>query len=127
MKLEEIRRQYRGDSVQTATPLDLVVLLGERALLDLDRAARAEAGGDLAKTREQLAHARAVVLELLASLDRERGGELVENLARLYVFAVTRLVLPARGEGVKAAREVLAAIVDGFRLVRRGAADGAAR
>lgn len=111
---------YLGSVVNTATPVDLFLLLGQRAVRDIDEASAAERQGDGPTTARALGHARQVVLELLSGLDRERGGELAEHLASLYVFSAARLHPPALREEVGGVRQVLAALVEAYRELRRG-------
>ncbi|MCA8925545.1 MAG: flagellar export chaperone FliS [Planctomycetes bacterium] len=120
MSLAQAKRAYGGNRVMTGTALDLVVLLYERAILDVQRAQQAASEGKWYESNAELGHARQIVLELLSSLDRERGGEVAANLASLYVFCASRLVPPAHAEGVQAAREVLDELLAGYRELRSG-------
>ncbi|MEZ6185793.1 MAG: flagellar export chaperone FliS [Planctomycetota bacterium] len=120
MSLAHAKRAYGGNRVMTGTALDLVVLLYERAILDVKRAREAAEAGEWRESGEQLSHARQIVLELLSSLDRERGGEVAENLASLYVFCSSNLLPPASSEGVQAASDVLSELLAGYRDLRDG-------
>lgn len=120
MSLAHAKRAYGGNRVMTGTALDLVVLLYERAILDIGRAREFAAEGKWRESGEQLSHARQIVLELLSSLDRARGGEVAENLASLYVFCAGQLLPPASSDEVEAAREVLSELLAGYRDLRDG-------
>ncbi|RMG15862.1 MAG: flagellar export chaperone FliS [Planctomycetota bacterium] len=120
MTPERAAQAYGGMRVTTTRPQALVLLLYERALLDIDRAQAAAEHGEAQTAAAALRHARSVVLELLASLDRERGGELATNLAALYDFAFASLAPPARREEVDAVREVLDGLLDAYRQVLEG-------
>ncbi len=118
--LGDAARSYGGAAITTATAIDLCVLLAERALRDLDGATAAMRDGRRADALSARTHARAVVLELMAGLDRDRGGPLAERLAALYLFAAGRLVGPLDADSLRDVREVVASLLDGFRTIRRG-------
>jgi len=85
-----LRARYVGDSVTTASPQQLLVMLYDRLALDLERAQQAVAGGNRQEATEQLQHAQEIVLELLASLrvDLWEGGP---RLAALYDWLIREL------------------------------------
>jgi flagellar protein FliS len=74
--------RYVSDSVATASPGRLVVMLYNRLLLDLDRAERELRAGNAAN--EHLLHAQEIVIELRASL--------ANGLADLYAFLLRELI-----------------------------------
>jgi len=118
--LGDAARSYGGASIATATALDLCVLLAERAVRDLDAASAAQRRGQAGLALSSRGHARAVVLELMAGLNRDGGGELAERLAALYLFVAGRLAGPLDAAALKDAREVMGELLDGFRTIRRG-------
>jgi flagellar protein FliS len=75
----------------TADPATLVVMLYDGAVRFLHAARRALAAQDAAAFAESVSRAHAIVAELQASLDLEAGGELGENLHRLYAFMLRHL------------------------------------
>ncbi|MBN1091619.1 flagellar export chaperone FliS [Blastococcus sp. TML/M2B] len=85
-----LRARYLGDSVATASPQQLLVMLYDRLALDLQRAQEAVAAGNRTEAVEQLQHAQEIVLELLASLrvDVWEGGP---RLAALYDWLIREL------------------------------------
>lgn len=85
-----LRARYLGDSVATASPQQLLVMLYDRLALDLQRAQEAVAAGERAEATDQLQHAQEIVLELLASLrvDVWEGGP---RLAALYDWLIREL------------------------------------
>ena len=90
MSAASLRARYLGDSVATASPQQLLVMLYDRLALDLERAQKAVAAGDRARANEELQHAQAIVLELLSSLqvDAWDGGP---RLAALYNWLIAEL------------------------------------
>ena len=97
MSAASLRARYLGDSVATASPQQLLVMLYDRLALDLERAELAVSDGDRARANEELLHAQEIVLELLASLqvDVWEGGP---RLAALYDWLVSELI-QAQPEG----------------------------
>lgn len=85
------RTAYVGNAIATASPARLLVMLCDRLVLDVERAARAQVDGDRVETHNQLVHAQAIVTELRSSLRPEgwRGGA---ELASLYAYLDRRLV-----------------------------------
>jgi flagellar protein FliS len=77
---------YRQNAVMAATPEQLVVMLYEQLIISLKKADRQIRAKDFAGKAESLVKANDIVLELLASLDFEKGGEIASRLASLYGF-----------------------------------------
>ncbi|HWJ81085.1 MAG TPA: flagellar export chaperone FliS [Nocardioides sp.] len=85
------RAAYVGNSVSTASPARLLVMLVERLVLDVERGLRAQVDGDFHEAHRHLVHAQDIVVELQTSLDVDKmpGGQ---ELASLYEYLRTRLV-----------------------------------
>lgn len=79
-------RAYRENAVLSASPEQLVVLLYEHLIINLKKAARHIQARDFEGKAESLSRANDIVLELLSSLDFEKGGEISSRLASLYGF-----------------------------------------
>jgi flagellar protein FliS len=82
------RRFYEEHTVNTASPVKLVVLLYDGAIRFLKLAERAFAEGDRVLARMHIGKAEKIILELLGSLNFEDGGEIAENLFALYRFVL---------------------------------------
>jgi flagellar secretion chaperone FliS len=91
MSAASLRARYLGDSVATASPQQVLVMLYDRLALDLERAQVAVTAADREEASEQLQHAQAIVMELLASLqvDAWDGGP---RLAALYNWLLSELI-----------------------------------
>ena len=73
--------------------------------------------GDRSRFSERASRAHAVIVELSATLDRERGGEIARSLERLYDFMLRQLTLaPSAGDAdaVTMVRQLLDTIRVGF-------------
>jgi flagellar secretion chaperone FliS len=91
MSAAALRARYLGDSVATASPQQLLVMLYDRLALDLERADAAIVAGDREQTNVQLQHAQDIVIELCSSLDVTAwdGGP---RLASLYSWLLAELI-----------------------------------
>lgn len=76
---------YRANSILTASPQQLVVMLYDGAHRFLVQAAAALRAGDQDAARERLGRAEAIVDELVATLDMSQG-EVAERLAGIYLY-----------------------------------------
>ncbi|NAZ81467.1 flagellar export chaperone FliS [Kineococcus sp. R8] len=77
--------RYLGDSLATASPASLLVMLYDRLVLDLKRAEEAQRTGDRQTAHVNLIHAQDIIAELHSSLkvDLWDGGP---GLASLYTW-----------------------------------------
>jgi flagellar secretion chaperone FliS len=82
---------YQEVEIAMADPVQLIELLYQGAL-DSVRSARIDlAAGQIERRGRAISKASAIVMELSASLDLERGGEIARNLAALYQYILMRL------------------------------------
>ncbi len=91
-------RAYAATGLETtiadASPEQLILMLHDGLLESLHRARFAMAEGRIAEKGEAISRALAIVTEgLMPALDIERGGEIANNLAALYEYMITRLML----------------------------------
>jgi flagellar protein FliS len=110
MSYAALRQRYVADSVTTASPARLVVMLYDRLLLDLHRAETALRDGRRRDAEEPLRHAQEIVLELRTSLDIEVWDG-AAGLASLYTWVFSELVQAVVGgdaERVLACRSAVA-------------------
>ncbi|MEV1288096.1 flagellar export chaperone FliS [Micromonospora sp. NPDC049679] len=122
-----LRERYLADSVTTASPAKLLVMLYDRLLLDLARAEHALTAGDRAAATEQLMHAQEIILELRTTLDTSAWSG-APGLASLYGFLLTELVAAnVRGDAdrVAACRQVIEPLRDAWREAAVAAAAAA--
>ena len=87
---------YRENSVLTATPERLVVMLYDGANRFLIQAAAAMRSDAHATTNSKLQRAEAIIDELMATLDMDQG-EVSERLQSIYLFC-RRTLMEARVE-----------------------------
>lgn len=82
---------YQKVQVTSRSPLELVVMLYDGALVALEQARAALKAGDLAAKRDAMSRAFAILGELQNSLDLEAGGEVGARLDALYTYLGERL------------------------------------
>jgi flagellar protein FliS len=82
---------YRENSILTASPEQLVVMLYDGAGRFLRQAEGSMIDGSWLQASEKLSRAEAIIDELLATLDMD-AGEVADRLQSIYVFCKTRLI-----------------------------------
>ena len=102
---------YRQVGVQSivdgASPHQLIKMLFDGLILSINGARGAMERGDVGEKIRHIGKAVRILQEgLLSALDRERGGEVANNLAVLYEYCVGRLTLANARNDVKLVEEV---------------------
>jgi flagellar protein FliS len=111
---------YAQDSILTAAPEKLVVMLYDGLARFLARGAAAIRAEDIAAAGTALNRAGAILDELLATLDPAAGGEIAERLAEIYLFCKRELLAaqlkrdPAR---IERAAKLLAELRDAWATI----------
>jgi flagellar protein FliS len=82
---------YQAVQTTTADPTRVMLELFEGGARFLSQALRSLERGDLAAYSRLQSRAVAIIAELSSCLDREAGGEVAANLARLYAFMLVHL------------------------------------
>ena len=103
----EVSQTYLVQQIMTASPAKLVAMLYERAITLLHETVDAIETGDIERRWRANGKATDVICHLWGTLDRERGGEIAENLNRLYGFMMMRLTMIDVENDAQAAREVI--------------------
>ena len=88
---------YKQQSIMTAPPERLVVMLYDGAIRFFFQAAAAMREQARATAKERMDRGEAIIDHLIATLDMERGGQIAANLEGIYVFC-KRLLREARAE-----------------------------
>jgi flagellar secretion chaperone FliS len=91
MTTPSLRTRYLADSVSTASPARLLLMLYDRLLLDLDHAEDALRGQDREAANGRLHSAQAIIMELRTSLD-VNAWDGAPALAALYGYLLTELI-----------------------------------
>ena len=85
------RNRYLRDSVDTASPQRLVVMLYDGLMQDLQLAQQGIAAGDVVLVHTRLVRAQAIVVELQSSLNLG-AWDGAKDLDRLYTYVLELLV-----------------------------------
>ena len=112
-----LRARYMGDTVATASPQQLLVMLYDRLALDLERGEAALRAGDHEESSRQLLHAQEIVTELQSSLkvDVWEGGP---RLSALYTWLFTELIqanVKRDANRVASCRQIVEPLKDAWR------------
>jgi flagellar protein FliS len=83
---------YRQQSILTAPPGRLVVMLYDGCLRFLHQSGHALRNGDSKTAIVRLRRAEAIIDELNATLDHERGGVIASRLQGIYTFCRLHLL-----------------------------------
>lgn len=117
--------QYRNVRVSTVNPADLVVQLYDGCLRFIREAQTKHASGDIAGRGESLGKARAIINELMATLDESQAPELTKQLMTLYDFVLDRMTqatIQADPSKLDAAIRVLTPLRDAWaEVAKKGA------
>ncbi len=103
----EASQKYLAQQVMSASPTKLVAMLLDRAVMLLHKAIEAIEAGDIQRRWRANSKATEIIAELWQALDKERGGEIAENLNRLYGFMTMHLVMVDAENSAQAARDVI--------------------
>lgn len=91
MTAPHLRDRYLQDSISTASPGKLLLMLYDRLILDLMHGEEALRAGEREAAHEKLTHAQEIVIELRVSLDVESWSG-APGLANVYGYVLTELI-----------------------------------
>jgi flagellar protein FliS len=126
MTAPHLRDRYLQDSINTASPGKLLLMLYDRLVLDLMKGEEALRSGDREQAHEQLTHAQEIVLELRTSLDVDAWSG-APALADLYGWMLTELIAANIGKDadrVAACRTLVEPLRDAWREAAAAAVAG---
>jgi flagellar protein FliS len=128
MTTPSLRTRYLADSVSTASPARLLLMLYDRMILDLERAEAALREQDRPTASDRLHSAQAIIMELRTSLD-VKAWDGAPALAALYGYLLTELIgANVRGDADRTAtcRQLLEPLRDAWREAALAEASAAA-
>jgi flagellar protein FliS len=82
---------YLESRILSADPMELISLLYQKAISEVREARRHLAAKDIRARSKCITKAHDVLAELTIALDRKRGGQIAENLAKLYDYMMRRI------------------------------------
>jgi flagellar protein FliS len=120
MSYQEAYGNYHSTNLDAqtarASPVELVLLLTDGLLDELARARAHIVGKRYELKAASIDKCVEIVNGLASSLDFEQGGEVVENLSRLYDFCAARL----HGAGIKMDPSMIDEVVQILTTIRQG-------
>jgi len=84
-------KSYKKLQVETASPIGLVVMLYDRAIVLLNKAKKEIDEKQYEAKGHTLDKASDIILELLTTLDKDKGGEIASSLTNLYNFILREI------------------------------------
>ncbi|WP_144872747.1 flagellar export chaperone FliS [Microbacterium sp. 1.5R] len=114
--LDRAKQQYLEQQVASASPERLLVLLYDRLLVDIDRAAAAQDAADMVAAGTHLTHAQWIVSELGETLTDAWDGS--AQLRALYTYLTGRLIAANLSHDAAATaecRDIVAPLRDAWR------------
>jgi len=98
---------YQTQAIMTASPVQLVAMLYDRAITCLNEAVKAIEAGDIERRWQANTKAIDIISHLAMTLDMEKGGQIAQNLEQLYRFMIAQLVNVDVRNDPKPARDVI--------------------
>ncbi len=86
-------KQYRRSSIETASKLELVIMCYEKAILCLEQSKDHLKDKDFIKKSEKIKRTLAIISELQANLNMDKGGKIAASLDSLYTYLTSRVLL----------------------------------
>jgi len=90
----------------------LIVMLYDGMNRFLNKAARAIGQKDIESAHANLHRTGQILLELLATLREDKGGEIAANLKKIYVYCYERVVIANLQKDVSIIREIQAILTN---------------
>ena len=127
MSYQKHLQVYQNSAVQSASPLQLVIMLYDGAIRFCRLGQEAMNNGDLYQQNSYIQKAQKIVAELMSCLDMQKGGPIAENLFALYTYAYNQLVeanVEDNEQGLRQAMKVLEQLRESWVELERQARHG---
>ena len=92
MKGRNAEQQYKQMQIKTASPGKLLLMLYQGSIKFMKLAVKGIEMNNIEIAHENIIKAQNIILELKGTLNKEQGGEIAENLERLYDFIYQELL-----------------------------------
>jgi len=120
MTMKHPAQSYRQLSVQSASPLELVVMLYDGVITALLCAVGALEAHDIEKKCQHLNHALTIIIQLEGTLNFELGGDIARNLQGFYAYSRAKIATA----NMENSAEILQALVEHFTTLRNAWKEG---
>ena len=113
---------YQNTHVKTSNQKQLVVMLFDGMDRFLSRASKAVLDHEFEVAHNNLQKTSKILLELLGTLREDRGGEIAQNLKKIYVYCYEEIVLAnlkKDAEKINTVQEILGNLAVGWRTISK--------
>ena len=93
MALPNARNHYLKTQIETASKEQLVVMLFDGVIRFTEQARKAIAEENIEDSHHSLMRAQAIIMELICTIDKEKGGEVADGLMSLHAYAFNCLIV----------------------------------
>ncbi|MCC8179344.1 MAG: flagellar export chaperone FliS, partial [Planctomycetes bacterium] len=93
MALPNARNQYLKTQIDTASKEQLVVMLFDGIIRFTEQARKAINDNEIEDSHHALMRAQAIIMELICTVDKEKGGSIADNLLSLHAYAFNCLIV----------------------------------
>jgi flagellar protein FliS len=110
--------QYKQMSIKTASRGQILIMLYEAAIQNCKKAVEAIEKKDIPTKCKHIGKVHDIVLELQSSLDHSVGGQIAEDLERLYNFMGSQLIkanAESSSDTMKQIQKLLETLLVGWR------------
>ena len=111
--------QYKTTSIKTATPGQLLIMLYESAIKSVKLATECMEKKDIAGKGKHICKVHDIINELTNTLNFEAGGNIAEDLERLYTFMSSQLLkgnLENSKECLQTVQKLLETLLSGWKV-----------
>jgi flagellar protein FliS len=98
---------YKQIDITTSNPMKIVLMLYDGAIQFLQRSVKYAENSDIKNKNIYANKARDIIVELNNSLDMKAGGDLAQNLGRIYLFMNRHLLQANWSNDINAVKEVI--------------------
>jgi flagellar protein FliS len=116
-------QRYREAAINTATPLQLIVILYDTAICSLQEACEHIERNNIQARLRSVNRCISVISELQSSLDLENGGDIANSLNRLYDYMRKRIFAANVQQSPEPLKEIESLLKD-LQLAWRKVAEG---
>ncbi|WP_051669853.1 flagellar export chaperone FliS [Bryobacter aggregatus] len=107
-------QNFQEQRIEGASPLELTCILYEGAIQAVEQAQLFLKRGDILARGRSIARAQSIVLELMESLDRKKGGDFADRLGLLYDYLLSKLNEAHSQQSLEALQQVQKLLGDLF-------------
>jgi flagellar protein FliS len=120
MRANNTYKEYKNVQIQTANQGKLLIMLYEGCIKFLRLAKKSLEENNYEMSNTYISKAQNIISELTVNLDRENGGIIAENLAKLYDFMNRQLIqanVKKTVEPIEAVEELMTGLLEAWEQI----------